>query len=99
MRAAFALRINSGKIILKFAARKNLRIFPSCFFTGKESGRERHVLTFIRKKGSQSVQILEILFFTKCGLKLKNTVFHCGPSRENANQGRPQSALICSNDK
>ena len=35
MRAAFALRINSGKIIYNFAILENLRIFQNCLFTGR----------------------------------------------------------------
>ena len=41
MRAAFALRIISGKIIFNFANLENLRIFQICLFTGgvvKENG-------------------------------------------------------------
>ena len=34
MRAAFALRIFSGKIIYNFAILENLRIFQNCLFTG-----------------------------------------------------------------
>ena len=34
MRAAFALRIFSGKNILNFAILENLRIFQNCLFTG-----------------------------------------------------------------
>ena len=33
MRAAFALRIISGKNIYNFAILENLRIFQNCFFT------------------------------------------------------------------
>ena len=33
MRAAFALRINSGRIIYNFAILENLRIFQNCLFT------------------------------------------------------------------
>ena len=35
MRAACALRIISGRIILNFAIPENLRIFRNSFFTGK----------------------------------------------------------------
>ena len=41
MRAAFALRIFSGKNIYNFAILENLRIFQNCLFTGgvvKENG-------------------------------------------------------------
>ena len=34
MRAAFALRIISGKNIYNFAILENLRIFQNCLFTG-----------------------------------------------------------------
>ena len=34
MRAAFALRIFSGRIIYNFAILENLRIFQNCLFTG-----------------------------------------------------------------
>ena len=34
MRAAFALRIFSGKNIYNFAILENLRIFQNCLFTG-----------------------------------------------------------------
>ena len=42
MRAAFALRIFSGKNIYNFAILENLRIFQNCLFTGgvvEENGR------------------------------------------------------------
>ena len=35
MRAACALRIISGRIILNFAIPENLRIFRNCLFTGE----------------------------------------------------------------
>ena len=34
MRSAFALRINSGRIILNFGFQESLRIFQNCLFTG-----------------------------------------------------------------
>ena len=39
MRAAFALRMISGKNIYNFAILENLRIFQNCFFMGVKKSR------------------------------------------------------------
>ena len=53
MRSAFALRINSGRIILNFGFQESLRTFLKPIFTGGGREGKRHLQRrFLRKRGA-----------------------------------------------
>ena len=84
MRAAFALRIISGKNIYNFAILENLRIFQNCLFTGgviTESGSCR--AGFLRKHSRGGINVLP------ASTSLSSTT----PAHENGVQKHPQAFL------
>ncbi len=52
MRAAFALRIISGKNIYNFAILENLRIFQNCLHRRGRNGKQHLQRRFLRKRGA-----------------------------------------------
>ena len=106
MRAAFALRIISGKNIYNFAILENLRIFQNCLFTGgviTESGSCR--AGFLWKPSRGGANVLPVFSglnplrswhaagVTERVLPASTSLSSTTPAHENGVQKRPQAFL------